>query len=274
MDPKQCLDFPPSPETLLEGAGGLGILKDLLASELIRAQDLHHPAPFRTRLQKGMGPFEAALRQGPLPVIGEFKRASPSLGPFARQADIRERLEGYVQGGVAAFSILAEPAFFLGRPEDYTVARALGRPILYKGFVCTLAHLDEASALGAQAVLLIARLLGEYLPSFAAAARVRGLEPLVEIHDTCEIPQVQAAHVRMVGWNARDLSDFSVREAQAARLREAFPGALLVRESGLRTPEQARAALAAGFDALLIGEALMRHADPAGFLAQVRGADL
>jgi indole-3-glycerol phosphate synthase len=263
------MDFPPSAATLLQGAANLGILRDLLASELIRAGELRHPAPFRTRLQKGMGPFEAALRSAPLPVIAEFKRASPSLGSFAQDADVRERLEAYVRGGAAAFSVLAEPARFRGEPGDFAVARTLDRPMLYKGFVCTLAHLDEASAFGAQAVLLIARLLGDYLPSFAAAARVRGLEPLVELHELAEIPQVQAAHVRLVGWNARDLADFSVRNAGTRELREAFPGALLVRESGLRTPEEAREALAQGFDALLIGEALMRAPDPAAFLAQI-----
>jgi indole-3-glycerol phosphate synthase len=266
--------FPPSAETLLKGAVHQGILRDLLASELIRARDLRHPAPFRTRLQKGMGPFEAALRGAALPVIAEFKRASPSLGPFAQDADVRERLEGYVRGGAAAFSVLAEPVRFRGEPHDFAVARTLGRPVLYKGFVCTLAHLDEASALGAQAVLLIARLLGDYLPAFAAAARVRGLEPLVELHEVAEIPQVQAAHVRLVGWNARDLADFSVHDTGTRELRDAFPGALLVRESGLGTPEAAREALAQGFDALLIGEALMRAPDPAAFLAQIHGPGL
>jgi indole-3-glycerol phosphate synthase len=73
----------------------------------------------------------------------------------------------------------------------------------------------------------------------------------------------------MVGWNARDLSDFSVGQAPAAALREAFPDQLLVRESGLGSPGQARAALAEGFDAVLIGEALMRDPDPAGFLARI-----
>lgn len=261
--------FPPSAATLLKDARPLGILGDLLASELQRARDLHFPAPFGIRLQKGMGPFEAALRNARLPVIAEFKRASPSLGPFAQGAQVRERLERYVLGGAAAFSILAEPAFFRGEPEDFAVAGTLKRPLLYKGFVCTLAHLDEASAFGAQAVLLIARLLGDHLPSFAAAARMRGLEPLVEIHAFSEVGQAQRAQARLVGWNTRDLADFSVQETDTARLRKALPEALLIRESGLRTPTEARAALAQGFDALLIGEALMRHPDPAAFLAEV-----
>lgn len=263
------MSFPPSPETLLQRAGSLGILKDLLASELERSGRITARSPFRARPQRGMGPFEAALRRGPLPVIAEFKRASPSLGPFAAGAEIGERLAAYARGGAAACSILAEPVRFLGRPEDFGKARACGLPLLYKGFVCTEAHLDEAAALGAQAVLLITRLLGDDLPGFAAAARVRGLEPLVEIHEPGEIIPAQAANPRMVGWNARNLADFSVLRAPAALLRGAFPEALLIRESGIHTAQEAEAALAE-FDALLIGEALMRDPDPAAFLARIR----
>lgn len=270
-----AMSFPPSPATLLEVAHNQGILLDLLKSELARAATLEvPPAPFRSRARAGQGPFEAALRRARLPVIAEFKRASPSLGPFAAQADPALQLAAYLRGGAAACSILAEPARFLGDPRDFPVAKALGLPVLYKGFVCTEAHLDEAVALGADAVLLITRILGEHLAGFAAAARVRGLEPLVELHAPAEIPAVQAANVRMVGWNARNLADFSVLDAPAALLRSAFPAALLVRESGLHRPEDARAALDQGFDAVLIGEALMRAADPAAFLAGIRAPEV
>jgi indole-3-glycerol phosphate synthase len=270
------MSFPPAPSVLLDHARGQGILQDLLASELERAPGIRARPPVRPRPLEGMGPFEAALRragaQGRAPVIAEFKRASPSLGPFAAGAEPRERLGAYARGGAAACSILAEPSRFLGRPGDFAASRGLGLPVLYKGFVCTPAHLDEAAALGAQAVLLIVRLLGTYLADFAAAARLRGLEPLVELHGTGEIPAAQAARPRLVGWNARDLADFTVGEAPAVRLRGAFPTALLVRESGLASPGLARAALDQGFDALLIGEALMRAADPGAFLDALRVA--
>jgi indole-3-glycerol phosphate synthase len=258
----------PDPETLLSRTS-LGILRNLVALELERARGLPAGAPPGAPLD-GPGPCEAALRRGPLPVIAEFKRGSPSLGPFAAGADVRERLAAYARGGAAACSILAEPARFLGRPGDFQAGRESGLPVLYKGFVCTQAHLDEAAALGAQAVLLIARVLGGHLPACVRAALDRGLEPLVELHDPGEIPAVQGSGARMVGWNARDLADFSVQRAPSALLREAFPGALLVRESGIRTPGEARAALEEGFDALLVGEALMRRADPAAFLARIR----
>jgi indole-3-glycerol phosphate synthase len=91
----------------------------------------------------------------------------------------------------------------------------------------------------------------------------------VELHDLGEAPHAQAAQASLVGINARDLSTFTLGAPTAAPLRAAFPDAVLIRESGLHTPEDARQALDAGFDALLIGEALMRSADPAAFLRAI-----
>ena len=96
------------------------------------------------------------------------------------------------------------------------------------------------------------------------------MEPLIELHDLTEVPMAQAAEARLVGINARDLSTFTLGEPTAAPLRAAFPEALLIRESGLATPEDAQRALKAGFDAVLIGEALMRSADPEGFLKRIQ----
>lgn len=246
------------------------ILDTIVERERLRVRGLAFDLPFRAHPVEGQGPFERALRAADLPVIAEFKRASPSLGPFAAEADLAERLGAYLRGGAAAFSILAEQASFLGRPGDFPVALGFGVPLLYKGFVCTRAHLEEAAAFGAQAVLLIARVLGAALPEYASAARVLGLEPLVELHALGEIPDVQASQARLIGWNVRNLADFSEGPADARLMREAFPGAVLIRESGLRSPELARAALDQGFDALLIGESLMRSPDPAAFLKAVR----
>jgi len=246
------------------------ILAAIVTRERSRMAGKRCEMPFRAHPLRGPGPFEKALRAAERPVIAEFKRASPSLGPFAQDADVSAKLAAYVEGGAAAFSILAEREAFLGREADFPAALAFGLPVLYKGFVCTRAHLEEAARLGAQAVLLIARVLGDELPAYAAAARVLGLEPLVELHAPGEIPAAQASQARLVGWNVRNLADFSEGPAEAGLLREAFPGALLIRESGLRTPEAARAALDQGFDALLMGEALMRAADPAAFLRAVR----
>jgi indole-3-glycerol phosphate synthase len=238
----------------------------VLLSEARRLETLRVPGPERRRAPAGA--FEAALRPGAA-VIAEFKQGSPSLGPFAAGTPLLPQLRNYLEGGAAAFSILVEPNFFLGSSADLKAAAKVGPPCLYKGFVLAEAQLDEAVACGASAVLLIARVLRDHLPAFAEAARLRGLEPLVELHDLTEIPFALRAEAALVGINARDLSTFTLGSPSAAPLREAFPGAVLIRESGLATPEDALASFEAGFDAVLMGEALMRNADPAGFLRRI-----
>lgn len=265
----------PDPAGLVQGTG-LGSrshLQRVLVSELARLSVLGlAPAPLRGPLVEP-GPFERALRQGVQAhggaVIAEFKQASPSLGPFAMGTPLLSQLEAYLAGGASAFSILAEPAYFKGSADHLRAASALGCPRLYKGFVIAETQLSEAEAAGAEAVLLIARVLKEHTAGFAEAARARGLEPLVELHDMTEVAFAQAAGARLVGINARDLSTFNLGVPTAEPLRRAFPEAVLIRESGLATPEDARAALRAGFDAVLIGEALMRSADPRGFLSRI-----
>lgn len=247
-------------------------LQRVLRSELERLQDFVPPDPGpRTALAPSQaGPFETALRNaGGGGVIAEYKQGSPSLGPFAAGTSLLDQLHAYQTGGAAAFSILVEPAFFLGSAEHLRAAAGLGTPCLYKGFVLSVAQLQEAAACGAAAVLLIARVLRESTGVFADAARALGLEPLVELHDLTEIPAAQAARARIVGINARDLSTFTLGSPGSGALREAFPDAVLVRESGLSAPGDAVASFEAGFDAVLIGEALMRSADPADFLRRI-----
>lgn len=265
----------PDPAALVRSAAlpASSHLQRVLVSELARlASAAPAPPPGRAPLD-GAGPFEAALRADAEvrggAVIAEYKQASPSLGPFAAGTPLETQLQAYREGGAAAFSILAEPAYFRGTAAHLTAAAGFGLPRLYKGFVISEAQLAEAEGCGAEAVLLIARVLKGHTAAFAEAARRRGLEPLVELHDLTEVPFAQAAQARLVGINARDLSTFTLGEPTAAPLRRAFPEAVLIRESGLATPEDARAALGAGFQAVLIGEALMRSQDPRGFLERV-----
>ncbi|HJV47971.1 MAG TPA: indole-3-glycerol-phosphate synthase [Geothrix sp.] len=266
----------PDPASLVHGTGlsPRSHLQRVLVAELARVASLS-ASPTPRKASTKAGAFETGLRkrlaqQGGA-VIAEYKQASPSLGPFAQGTPLLPQLEAYVRGGAAAFSILAEPAYFHGSAEHLRLAGTLGVPLLYKGFVISEAQLAEAEAAGAQAVLLIVRVLKEHTAAFAKAAQARGLEPLIELHDLTELPMAQAAEARLVGINARDLSTFTLGEPTAAPLRAAFPEALLIRESGLATPEDARRALKAGFDAVLIGEALMRSADPEGFLKRIQG---
>lgn len=265
----------PDPSSLVRGTGlpKSSHLQRVLVSELARlASAAPAPPPVRARLD-GPGPFESALRREATArggaVIAEYKQASPSLGPFAAGTPLQAQLQAYRDGGAAAFSILAEPAYFRGAAAHLAVAAEFGLPRLYKGFVISEAQLAEAEACGAEAVLLIVRVLKGHTAAFAEAARLRGLEALVELHDLTEVPFAQEAGARMVGINARDLSTFTLGEPTAAPLRKAFPEAVLVRESGLATPEDAQASLRAGFEAVLIGEALMRSPDPKGFLERI-----
>ena len=219
--------------------------------------------------------FERSLRETKArnggAVIAEFKRASPSLGAFAADRDFDTQLQAYRDGGAAAVSILAEPALFRGGADEVRAGARYGMPRLYKGFVLDVRHLDEAVTVAqADAVLLIARVLGRHTAAFADAARERGLEPLVELHELGEIPFARDSSAALVGINARDLASFAISTPTADPLREAFPDAVLIRESGLATPDDARAAFAQGFDAALIGEALMRNDDPIAFLQACR----
>ncbi|PNS07463.1 indole-3-glycerol-phosphate synthase [Solilutibacter silvestris] len=224
------------------------------------------------------GRFERSLRDAKAAhggaVIAEFKRASPSLGMFAAGRDFDTQLQAYRDGGAAAVSILAEPALFRGSADEVRAGQRYGMPRLYKGFVLDVRHLDEAATIAqADAVLLIARMLGKHTAIFADAARARGLEPLVELHELAEIPFARDSGAALIGINARDLASFAISTPTAAPLRDAFPDAVLIRESGLAAPKDAHAAFAQGFDAALIGEALMRSDNPTAFLQEckVRG---
>lgn len=266
----------PDPLSLVEATGlpPSSHLQRVLASEARRLSTFQAPEGSGSRPVAGR--FEAALRRDRAArggaVIAEYKQGSPSLGPFALGTPLLKQLEDYRDGGAAGFSILAEPAFFLGQAAHLREGATLGLPCLYKGFVLADSQLREAAACGAAAVLLIARVLKDHTAAFAAAARELGLEPLVELHDLTELGFAQAAQARLVGINARDLATFTLGAPTAAPLREAFPEAVLIRESGLATPEDAAAAFRAGFDAVLLGEALMRSRNPKDFLRRIFAA--
>ncbi len=265
----------PDPIQMVQDSGvpGDSHLGRVLAAELRRVTDTTAAAGRRALGRQEAGRFELALRRAREKrggaVIGEFKLASPSLGAFAPKVTLEAQLESYQVGGVDCFSVLAEPQFFHGSAAHVRRAARFLVPVLYKGFVLSPLHLHEAADSDAAAVLLIARVLRGHTALFAEAARALGLEPLIELHGLDEAPYAQEAEARLVGLNARDLATFTVRESPAAPLRELFPRAVLIRESGVRTPAAARAAFAAGFDAVLIGEALMRSANQRRFLQDI-----
>ena len=210
--------------------------------------------------------FLAALRGPDLRVIAEMKQRTPSMGVLAEDyhpADVAHR---YEEGGAAAISVLTHMAGFGGRLEHVRMVRAAtALPILRKDFVTDPFEIAEARACGADAVLLIvAALEREQLRDLVAVSRSRGVAALVEVHDEAETAAALEAGARAVGVNHRDLRDFSVDLGLTGRLRRLVPPeVVLVAESGIHSAADARRMREAGADAILVGELLMRAADPA-----------
>ncbi|MEO8586492.1 MAG: hypothetical protein ABI584_10055 [Acidobacteriota bacterium] len=233
--------------------------------------------------------FAAALRSSPsspskqilpLPLspsfLAEIKHRSPSAGLLLPDADsrIEDIARAYRRGGAAALSVVVEQDFFGGVPSWLPRAKAAsGLPVLMKDFVVDEVQLDFAVALGADAVLLIVSALDdETLLRLHGAARARGLAVLVEAHDETEIRRALAAGAEIVGVNARDLATFDVDLPGMARLDTFLPPSVVrVAESGIRTRADVEVLGAAGYGAFLVGESLLRAADPARALRELRG---
>jgi len=222
----------------------------------------------RRRLAAAPAPRPIAERlaaQG-LHLIAEIKRASPSAGTIAAAGDdLVARARAYERGGAAAISVLCEPHWFGGSVEDMAAVRAaVSVPVLAKEFIVEARQLEILRAAGADAVLLLAVLhRGRALARLVERALDVGLEPLVEAHDERELEAALATPARLIGINNRDLRTLEVDPERAAELRALVPeDRLVVAESGVREAATVRGWRALGFDAALIGEALVRAADP------------
>lgn len=197
-------------------------------------------------------------------LIAEIKRTSPSKGLIRGDFDPPSHARAYRDGGAACLSVLTDEKFFRGADEHLVQARgAVSIPVLRKDFIVDPWQIDEARALGADAVLLIVAALGdEALHECEAAATERGMDVLVEVHDEQELERACKLRSRLIGCNNRDLRDFSVDVARSRRLRAlAPPDCTFVAESGLATRADLDALSAHGVRCFLIGEALMRQPD-------------
>jgi indole-3-glycerol phosphate synthase len=211
----------------------------------------------------------AARAPGALACIAEFKRRSPSAGWIREGAHAAETVRAYADGGAAALSVLTDEPFFGGALEDLTAARAaVGVPVLRKDFIVDAYQLAEARAAGADAALLIVAALSDpELAALLAVGKLYGLELLVEAHDVEEVARAVASGARIVGVNNRDLRTFTVDRELAARLRAQIPpDRIVVAESGIRDAADVARLRAAGVDAMLVGETLMRAPDAAAAL--------
>jgi indole-3-glycerol phosphate synthase len=218
--------------------------------------------------------FAAALRDPMRPrprVIAEFKRRSPSAGPIRPGADPAAVARAYAAAGAAAMSVLTDEHFFDGAPAHVSAARAAAPlPVIRKDFLLDERDLLEARLIGADAALLIVRILSQAeLAHLVAASRRLGLFVLVEAHTDRELEAALVAGADIVGVNHRDLDTLQIDLDLSARARAVAPDAILVAESGISTPAHVSQMRAHGADAILVGEALMRAADPGQALREL-----
>ncbi len=207
--------------------------------------------------------FSAALRRDGVNVIAEIKAASPSAGPILTDPDIEGIAEEYERGGAAAISVVAEPEFFGGSRQWIGRARTSGLPVIMKDFIVAPSQLMNGIAAGADAVLLLASLLdGPRIREFIGLLDAYGCDALVEVHDESELERAVEGGARLIGVNNRNLRDFSVDLGTSERLGAAIPpGVVKVSESGIKRAGDVTRLRAAGFNAFLVGESLLRQGD-------------
>jgi indole-3-glycerol phosphate synthase len=223
--------------------------------------------------------WSAALRKrsttGPA-VIAEIKKASPSKGLIRADFDVAKLAGSYFAGGAAALSVLTDEPFFQGSLHNLELASAAAPlPCLRKDFTVDEYQIVEARAHHGDAILLIAAALTDCeLTRFAQTAHSLSLDVLVEVHTAEELDRVLSelgdSGADAIGVNNRDLKTFEVHLETSLELAERIPpAAVRVAESGIAAPEDLARLQAAGFDAFLIGESLMRQADPGAALASL-----
>lgn len=225
----------------------------------------------------------AALRRttgSPLRLITEVKFKSPSAGELSRTLDAAARAVTYAKNGAAMVSVLTDFTFFGGSWEDLALAKLalkaahLQVPVLAKEFVIDEMQIIKADEQGADAVLLIARIVKETrLSALVQAVRERGMEPLVEVVTEEERDMALRAGARVIGVNARDLDTLAMDPARAASILDTIPASCVaVHLSGIRDAASLAPVVKSRADAALIGEALMRQEDPAPLLLDLVSA--
>lgn len=220
--------------------------------------------------------FRAAVSDGGrVALIAEVKRRSPGAGEIRPGLDPAQLARDYEVGGASAVSVLTDAKFFGGSLADLTSVRSrVDLPVLRKDFLLDERQLLEARGSGADAILLIVRLLDDgRLAALIRHAEVDlGMTALVEAHDGTEVDRALAAGAGVIGINNRDLSDFTTNIDVTLGLIDRVPSdVVLISESGISSPEQVQQLGAVGVDAILVGEALLRESTPADGARRLTG---
>ncbi len=259
----------------------MGTIEQLIAAARDGVEERRAETPqadLESRLQSRGDdrPFNEALVRPGLSLIAEFKRRSPSAGEISASATVAERVGAYERGGAAALSVLTDEPHFGGSLDDLRAARAAcGLPILRKDFIVDPYQLLEAAVNGADAVLLIVRVLEDAeLAEMYGRARGLDLDCLVEVHDGEELERALRLDAEVIGINNRDLDEGVVDVGTTYELMPDVPaGKTVVAESGISTRTELEELERVGVDAVLIGSALMTAADPEALARELTGAD-
>jgi indole-3-glycerol phosphate synthase len=255
-----------------------GILAEIVSQKQQEVAELHSRAAILERdareRKSPPRPFAKNLRSHAPAVIAEIKKASPSKGLLQPDFHPAVIAHQYEQGGAACLSVLTDKLYFQGSLHDLEAARAATQlPVLRKDFTIDRLQIFEAAAHGADAILLIAAILDAHeLQNFRELAESLGLAALVEVHDPDELGKAIDSGAAIIGVNNRNLNTFQVSLDTSLRLSYLMPtGVTRVTESGIFTRADIETLSAAGFHAFLIGESLMKSADPSAALRELTG---
>jgi indole-3-glycerol phosphate synthase len=255
----------------------LGRIIESRRAEVARRKRIMPETVLRIASGKADAPrdFAGALARDKVNVIAEIKKASPSAGVLRRDFEPAALARGFEGAGATSLSVLTEEENFQGALAHLRDARAAVKlPVLRKDFIVDAWQVWEARAASADSFLLIAAALDDAaLAGLLALGRELGMEPLVEVHTAKELERALAAGARIIGVNNRNLHTLDVRVETSLELVQMIPqDCIAVSESGLRSAEDLRKLRAAGFDAFLIGESLMREADPGAAMRRLMDA--
>ncbi|MBN1473677.1 MAG: indole-3-glycerol phosphate synthase TrpC [Syntrophaceae bacterium] len=217
--------------------------------------------------------FKKAISSRPCNIIAEVKCASPSRGRFLEDFDYLQIAQTFAQNGAAAISVLTDEKYFCGHKKYLTQIRNnVSLPVLRKDFIIDPIQIYETRAIGADAVLLIVRVLGQKLKDFIAQAHSLGLTALVEVHTEEEREVALAAGAEIIGINNRNLDTFITDINTSCRLRRMIPEEkIVVAESGIRDRKDINSLMQAGIHSFLIGETLIAAADSGKKLRELNG---
>jgi indole-3-glycerol phosphate synthase len=260
----------------------MDLLSKIVASKRLRIEATKRAVPIesirqtaeKARSDAKRQSLSAALSGERVNIIAEFKRRSPSKGVIREHADAAAIARSYASAGAAAISVLTEEDFFDGSLADlHAVRAAVSLPILRKDFVVDEYQVYESATAGADALLLIVAALDDQVLGklLRLTEEELGMDALVEVHTRAELERATAIGAKLIGVNNRDLRTFAVSTETSVELAQfAATDTVLVSESGL-TPIEVRKLKAVGYQGFLVGEALMRAADPERELRAFRG---